>query len=482
MNPLLTTDFYKIGHVNQYPEGTELVYSNLTPRKSLIKGVNEIVVFGVAETVIDLQKFFDRNFFARPLEEVISEYKEVISQTLGESNANTAHIEELWNYRKLPLEFLALPEGTIAPIGTPILTFWNTHSQFYWVTNFVETMLSAMVWHGITSATIAREYRRMLTKAAKRTSDMLDFVDYQAHDFSMRGHTNIASAQISGAGHLLSFKGTDTIPAILLLKQMDSTGSLSYADIGGSVPATEHSVMCMGGMETEEQTFERLLTKVYPSGILSVVSDTWDLWNVLTVTLPKLKDVIKNRDGKLVIRPDSGDPVKILCGDDEAPIGSPAYEGVISLLYKTFGGEVNSKGYIQLDSHIGTIYGDSITLERCSKICELLEKKGFASTNVVFGIGSFTYQYVTRDTFGFAVKSTYGIINGKGVDIFKNPVTDNGTKKSRKGLLKVNNDFSVTEGVSWNETFKGLLKPIESKFDLKKIRQKVQSFAELEDV
>jgi nicotinamide phosphoribosyltransferase len=205
--------------------------------------------------------------------------------------------------------------------------------------------------------------------------------------------------------------------------------------IGGSVAATEHSVMCSGSKDGELETFRRLITEVYPQGIVSIVSDTWDLWKVCTEYLPQLKDIILQRQGKVVIRPDSGDPVKIICGDPEGKT-TEERKGVVELLWDVFGGSVTHKGYKLLDAHIGAIYGDSINLERATAICEGLKQKGFAS-QVVFGIGSFTYQYNTRDSFGMAMKATYVEINGKGREIFKNPVTDDGTKQSATGLLQV---------------------------------------------
>jgi len=188
---------------------------------------------------------------------------------------------------------------------------------------------------------------------------------------------------------------------------------------------------------------KRLITEIYPTGIVSLVSDTFNLWDVLTFALPKLKDTILARDGgpnsldKVVIRPDSGNPVKILCGDPSAEEGSPEHKGVVELLWDLFGGTVNEHGYKVLDSHIGAIYGDAITIPRCRAICEQLKEKGFASTNVVYGIGSFTYQYNTRDTLGFAMKSTSVTIDGKQMPIFKDPKTDDGTKKSALGRVTV---------------------------------------------
>jgi nicotinamide phosphoribosyltransferase len=186
----------------------------------------------------------------------------------------------------------------------------------------------------------------------------------------------------------------------------------------------------------EYLAYKRLITEVYPKGIVSIVSDTYDFWAIVTKLLPALKNEILARNGKVVIRPDSGDPVKIIVGDDNAPVGSPEHRGLIQCLWDTFGGTLTDKGYKVVDAHIGAIYGDSITIERQIAILEGLEKKGFASCNVVLGIGSYTYQYVTRDTFGFAMKSTYCEVNGEGREIFKQPKTDAG-KNSHRGLIRV---------------------------------------------
>jgi nicotinamide phosphoribosyltransferase len=218
----------------------------------------------------------------------------------------------------------------------------------------------------------------------------------------------------------------------------------------------------MGTNAEEQKTFERLITDVYPNGIVSIVSDTWNLWTVLEEYLPNLKEAVMARDGKVVIRPDSGDPVDIICGN---PNGTTESErlGVVQLLWNTFGGAVNSKGFKELDPHIGAIYGDSITLERAENMCARLKQNGFASTNVVLGIGSFTYQYNTRDTFGFAMKVTYGEVDGQGREIYKDPITDDGTKKSAKGLMKVTRQdgkYTLQDQVSWSEEQEGELKEV----------------------
>ncbi len=462
MNPLLLTDGYKLDHRRQYPEGTTLVYSNWTPRKSRMPEIEEVVFFGLQYFIKKyILEDFEQYFFRRPKEEVVAAYKRRIDNYLGPNEIGTDHIAALHDLGYIPMVFKALPEGVSIPMRIPMFTMYNTLPEFFWLTNYFETLLSNVIWLPCTSATIAKSYRKLLDGYAAITSSAPGFVDWQGHDFSMRGMGGVEAALISGMGHLLSFAGTDTVPAIEYLERYYGA-EVTKELVGGSVPATEHSVMSMGTIEDELGTFKRLITEVYPAGIVSVVSDTWDLWKVLTVYLPALKEEVLARNGKLVIRPDSGDPVWILCGN---PGGKTEAErkGVVQLLWEVFGGTTNDKGYKELDPHIGAIYGDSITLERAKAICEGLKQNGFASTNVVLGIGSFTYQYNTRDTFGFAMKATYGEVAGRGRSIFKDPVTDDGTKKSAKGLMKViveDGTYQLKDQVSWEEENTGALREI----------------------
>lgn len=393
INPIYLKDFYKVGHVDQYPEGTSLVFSNFTPRKSRMPGVNHSVFFGLQYL---LKKYlindFEKGFFSDVGCIIEDEYSSFMNLCLSQ-DSNYSHIRKLRELGYLPLAIYALPELEVVPCGVPALVMYNTHPDFYWLPNMLETLLSCTLWQPCTSATIAREYRILLDDYAEKTSDIPDMVDYQAHDFSMRGMSSVESACLSGIAHLQYFKGTDCIPA-LMFNQEYYGKPLHIA----SVPATEHSVMSAGGKENELQTYNRLLD-TYPSGILSIVSDTWNLWNVISDILPKLKDRIMQRDGKIVIRPDSGNPADIVCGFDDSPDENCSVyskKGVVESLWDIFGGTINSKGYKQLDSHIGCIYGDSITLDRARDICELLEKKGFASTNIVFGIGSYCVEHSTH--------------------------------------------------------------------------------------
>ena len=427
------TDGYKADHRRQYPNGTEYVYSNFTARSTRIGGADSVVFFGLQYF---LRTYFMElaadSFFSRNRGTVMAQYRQFLDGYLGPNEIGDEHIGQLHELGYIPLRFCALPEGTSVPFRVPMFTIENTLPEFYWVTNYFETLMSSVLWMPCTSASTAKRYRQLLANAAELTGGSQDFIQWQGHDFSFRGMACLEAAALSGAGHLLSFSGTDSIPSIQLLKDHYS----GFGLIGGSVPATEHSVMCAGGKEDETETFRRLL-RLYPRGIVSVVADTWDLWNVVSDILPTLKDEILARDGKLVIRPDSGDPVLILTGDARQTPGTPAHKGIIECLWDLFGGSTNAKGHKELDPRIGAIYGDSITEERARLICERLKAKGFASTNVVFGIGSFTYQYVTRDTNGFAVKATWAQVNGEERLLFKDPKTDDGVKKSARGRLAV---------------------------------------------
>jgi nicotinamide phosphoribosyltransferase len=503
--PLLV-DGYKVDHRRQYPSNSKLVFSNLTARGSRVAGQNKVVLFGLQYFIKRyLIEDWNRNFFERPLDEVTAKYARRLLAYLGPNQIGDQHIRDLHALGHLPLEIWSLPEGSLVDLRVPMFVVWNTDSRFFWLTNAIETLLSTTIWGPCTSATTALMYRRILNRWAQKTApEAIDFVPWQGHDFSFRGHFGLEAASMSGAAHLLSFTGTDTLPAIDFLEEYYGA-DVEKELVGGSVAATEHSVMCMGGIEDEVGTFTRLISEVYPSGIVSIVSDTWDFWNVVNPDggiCAQLKDLIMARDGKVVIRPDSGDPVKIVTGYTEDEIESredgsiyeintrmeycdssdPNYKGelvkyygkkltelevkgMVQCLWEIFGGTVSSTGYNMLDSHIGAIYGDSITLERAEEICQRLADKGFASTNIVFGIGSFTYQgavtpdaIVTRDTYGFAVKSTYGEveINGDivGKEIFKDPKTDNGLKKSAKGLTAVYetaDGFELKDQATWDE-------------------------------
>jgi nicotinamide phosphoribosyltransferase len=423
-----------------------------------------------------IHEAFEKEFFSRPKDEVCGEMKKELSLYLN-TDYDVSHFEALHDLGYLPIHVKIIPEGFKVPIKIPVLTIYNTKPEFYWITNYLETIISNLLWKPMTSATVAHSYRKLLTSWQEKTDKERSwFIDWQAHDFSMRGLDSIMVTVSSGLGHATSFLGSDSLPAIWGARYYYNEEGV----VVGSVNATEHSVMCAGSKDDEVGTFRRLL-ETYPTGILSVVSDTWDLWKVCTNHLPELKNEILAREGKLVIRPDSGNPADIICGLNTAEVHDydtpnkkhPSYKGVIELLWDTFGGTVNEQGYKVLNDKIGAIYGDSITLERADEICRRLASKGFASTNIVLGVGSFTYQFNTRDTFGFAMKATYVEIEGQGREIFKDPITDDGTKKSATGLLQVvevmgadstgkthHSSYILADRVSWEEERAGALKTV----------------------
>lgn len=798
--PLHATDFYKQNHRVMYPDGTQFVYSNFTARSDRLAAMlpdfdHKAVFFGLQGVIqwllIDL---WNTEFFNRPKAEVLAKFKRRMDGALGVGAIPVDHIEALHDLGYLPLQIRALREGSRVNIRVPFFTVVNTRPEFFWLTNYVETQLSAECWKSITNATIAYEYRRLLDKWAKATGSPAEFVPWQGHDFSARGMAGIHDAAQAGSAHLVPFKGTDSISSIDYLE--DYYGATDEF-IGGSVPATEHSVMCMGGADDEVETFRRLVQDLYPSGVVSIVSDTWDFWKVLTVYAKQLKPTIEARkpdllgNAKVVFRPDcyddqtmimtthgwvqfsalreddlvaqveedgsvtyvkptksvaqdysgdmihftdqkgkvdllvtpnhrmvwevtnksgdgasrvqiksaeestvgydylhvfraaknpargltlswldrlriafqadgsfqskhakaiepgaitgkvcyrfnfskkrkterlawicdnggfkfaihneasrvgqdtiyvwldnatplfkslewvplqrdicsgwaaefideasrwdgtrrtekrfkidtttesvvhaiervaiaagygclvscrsddrqehfndvytahvmldhriggqaiskktvhysgkvycvtvpsgkllvkrnaatavsgnSGDPVKIICGDPEAPEGSPARRGAIGCLWDVFGGTTTSTGHRLLNPRVGLIYGDSITLDRAKRILETLDVLNFASANVVFGIGSYTYQMSTRDTLGHAYKCTWGRVNGEDRELFKDPVTDSGAKKSAKGLLrveKVGDDFVLHDQQTMEQSLNGEMRVV----------------------
>ena len=468
---LFQTDAYKLGHIKMYPAGIEEIYSNFTNRGSRIEGVNHVVNFGLQGFI---RKYLIEDFgefFAAPEDDVVNDYQRMLDGVFGPGQVDSDHIRALHKLGYLPLEIKALPEGALVPIGIPMLTVKNTHPDFAWLTNYIESVLSASLWHPSTSATKAWHTRQMIDRYAEKTGMPSGSTDFQMHDFSLRGQSSIESAAASGAGHLLSSLGSDTIPAISYVNQYYPTDQL----ILGSVPASEHSVMTsyvdvvfdeqgVRGDVDEVETYRELMTR-FPSGILSIVSDTYDFFGVLRMFDPDagngLYEMAMSRNGKIVFRPDSGNPDHVLNGNPDAPIDSDQYIGALRVLWEIFGGTVNDRGYYVLDDHVGLIYGDGMYYERIEEIIKNGMKNGFAS-QVVFGIGSYTYQMVSRDIFYSAVKATSVVINGERRAVMKDPKEDS-KKRSAMGLLKVemvDNEYVLMDNVTEEEEATGELKTV----------------------
>lgn len=481
-NALYYSDGYKPGHKRMLAEGTDFLYGTWIPRslKHAPKGITKVVSFGHQLTWRWIHDQYTENFFGKSLEEALQFGKDM-SEYLGQKYDDT-HFVELYTLGYLPLKVKALPEGIETDVNVPHQTFVNTVAGFAWLPLYLETIISSLSWKASTSATIAKLYRRNTEEWVNKTDENSMFlVDYMCHDFSSRG-LDPFSMLSSGLGHATSFRGSDSLIVI--------PGSrYFYKEVGmciNSVNASEHSVSTTKIFTVGEKQMIIDWLKEFPIGILSIVADTFDLWKLLVeyIADPEVKALILARDGKLVIRPDSGDPVEIICGESipftkelntenvtnlaNGKAGhkyfhkdgkyyqitnfgnlidaqwkeiqpTPSSKGVIEILWDIFGGTINSQGYKVLDTHIGCIYGDSITPERQVQIYSRLANKGFAATNIVLGVGSYTYQYNTRDTFGFAAKGAWFEAKGVAYNIYKDPATDDGTKKSLKGLQAVFN-------------------------------------------
>ncbi len=426
-NLLLQTDVYKFGHKDQYPPGTTKVYSYLESRGSKTDGLDYTVFFGL--------QYYLKKYLSTPVtHDDVDEYEEVAGGILGPDNINVKQFRALSDLGYIPLLIKAVPEGTVMPLKNVLMTITNTHPKFAWLVNYVETLLMKL-WLPITVASNSYRFRRMFNGFADRTVGNRDHVPFQMHDFGYRGSGSEESAAIAGAAHLLSFLGTDTTAAVCFLRDYYSAADCERP-IGLSVPASEHSVMCAWNDENEDvQAIENMLD-TYPTGIVSIVSDTYDLWKTITdYYCGQFKDRIMDRDGKVVVRPDSGDPPNILCGD---PSGDSLEEqmGVFRLLDRGFGSTMNEFGFREIDPHIGTIYGDAIFYERAQQILSRMAGMNYASNNVVFGSGGLLLNYWSRDTLAMAIKATYCVVDGESRPIEKTPKTDMG-KKSKKGLLQL---------------------------------------------
>jgi len=478
---------------------------------------NKVVWFGLQGFITEfLVELFSKEFFGKTKAQAVRKFKRRMDTALGPDAVPANRLEALHDLGYLPLEMRSLPEGARVNIKVPPVIFINTHDDFPWVSTYFETIFSCESWKPSTVATLAFEFRKLLTYFAKVTGAPEEFVDWQGHDFSMRGMSGVHDAMRCGVGHLLSFTGTDTIPAIDYAE--DFYGANADTElVGGSIPASEHSVMALRILLTlkrlardpanatldhkalrrlaEREVIREFITQDYPAGMVSIVSDTFDFWNVMTVIARELKEDILARKPngfgqcKVVFRPDSGDPVKILTGytDDElfcdsagkpqllagdvyqvlgeegAHITEAERKGAVECLWDIYGGTLTDKSFKVLDSHVGLIYGDSISLARARDIMLRLVAKGFASCNVVFGIGSYTYNMLSRDTFGWAMKAIYAEVGGESVDIYKDPATDDGTKKSAKGLLRVEKEgdgYVLHEQQSLEEFEGGELVPV----------------------
>lgn len=433
---MLMSDTYKHTHPRMYPQNLTKLVSYLTPRKNMSPAFPTMVFSGLQAFLMEyLVDGFNKQFFDRKLSDVMCDYADYMTIQIGIENTEWQKIEALHELGYLPLEIRALPEGSVVNMGIPVVEMTNTHPDFAWVVQWVECILQAELWAPCCYATIGKAYFDVAKEFYEKATDGADPHMAMA-DFGMRGMSCIDDSIRASAGWLLSFNKTSTIPALPYIDEY-YFAKCAKNGIGKGAVSVEHSVVAAWcALYGEEKSLiEKLLTVDYPNTSFSYVADTYDYWHNVDVVIPSLKKEILAHNGKFLIRPDSGDMVDISIR-------------TIQSLWDNFGGTVNAKGYKELDPHIGLIYGDGCTLNRVKEIYAELERLGFAANNVVFGVGAFCFHalfddnnkmtVITRDTFGMAMKATYGKFGDKKLFMYKDPKTDEGNlKKSHKGCCGV---------------------------------------------
>lgn len=491
-NPCLMVDAYKLGHAFMQPEGVNLIYSTWTARSNKYHpGCKNTVVFGaqgfIKEYLVD---FFNEWFFSRDINDIEKDFVRKVKASFHTGYCDFTRFRKLHELGYLPIEVWGVPEGTVLPPHIPDHVIWNTDINFAWLPQYLEDLWSCHNWQPTTSATTAYYRRKLLEHYVQATVGDMDCLKHMCGDFSMRGMTGEDAAYSSSAGHLLSFDRTATVEANSYLEEYYMADlNEPWQAPGLGIPSLEHSVVCQnvayykeklaGGYLPEymkeyvrqavmnnwepnliaEMCFLlRLLTEVQPNGVLTYVSDTYDYWGIVTKVIPAIKDVIFRRKGTLSIRPDSGNPVHIVCGDPMAEPGSPEFKGTLNILFDIFGYETNKMGCKKLPPQIGLIYGDAITTEITKDIGDWCAANNVAINNIAFGIGAYTYQYVTRDTRGYAIKATDAIIERLGeLPLYKAPKTDPG-KRSPKGCVAViknnHNEYLMVDNLTLAEAKK----------------------------
>ena len=413
LNDVIDSDSYKVSHHKQYPPGTEYVYSYLESRGGEF---DSQIMFGLQYI---LQRYLTGVVVT---DEAIDLARTMIVPHMG-GNPDLFN-EAGWRYivrqhgGRLPLKICAIPEGTPISPHNALVTVVNTDPECYWLVNYMETALMR-VWYPITVASLSHNIRSIIQNYLMLTGTP-EAIDFKLQDFGSRGSTSRESAAIGGAAHLVNFQGSDTMAAIpLLYKYYGATAMPSY-----SVPASEHSTITSWGRTREADAYRNLLTQ-YPTGIVSIVSDSYDIFAACDqIYGVELKQLIENRNGVLVIRPDSGDII-------------PTVLRVLQILESRFGTTVNSLGYRVLPEYVRVLQGDGMNINTIEQLCAALAADGWSIDNVAcFGMGGKLLQGVDRDTLKFAFKCSAIRIAGEWLPVYKDPVTDSG-KASKQGILTV---------------------------------------------
>lgn len=409
-NIILNTDSYKTSHYLQYPENTHYVSSYIESRGGEYQ---ESLFFGV--------QMFIKQYLMHPVTHaMIDEAKEVYAlHGVPFNEAGWRYIvEELDG--KLPIEIQAIPEGTVIAVKNALVQVINTDPNCAWLTSFIETALLRAVWYPTTVATQSYMCKKIIHDYMVLTADQLDGIDFKLHDFGARGTTSEEGAGIGGVAHLVNFKGTDTVSALLYAKRYYNT-----AMAGFSIPAAEHSTITAWGRNGELDAYKNMIRQFGGDGkVFAVVSDSYDLYNAIdNLWGQALRDDVIRNGGTLVVRPDSGDPVTIVTE-------------TIEKLMSAFGYHVNHKGYRVLPDCIRVIQGDGISRFSLEAILRTLEIRKISAENISFGMGGELLQKLNRDTMRFAMKASAAEINGLWIDVYKDPITDHG-KRSKRGRLAV---------------------------------------------
>jgi len=415
-NFVLKTDSYKIPHYKFFPKGTENMYLYLEARKDR-DGFGGNLFFG-------LQYIIKRHLEGKVLNaEMIEEAEAVLGEHfINHKVFNKKGFKSLLDKHggTIPIRIKAVPEGLFLPPRNALMTIESTDPEFYWLPGFLEP-INLQVWKPSTVATYSRQCKKVIAKYWLKTSDApLDSLDFKfkLHDFGFRGSDCWESSGLAGMSHLVNFMGTDTLSALIFARNYYGAGVAGY-----SVPATEHSTMTAWGEENEEKAYENALD-AYPTGVISVVSDSYDIFNAVeNIWGGNLSGRVLNRDGRVVIRPDSGDPVVVI-------------RKLLDILWKKFGGLVNQKGYRVINPKTGLIQGDGIDLQTIEKILQMMALDNFSAENITFGSGGALLQKHCRDDHGFSIKMSCVQINGEEIDTAKTPITDP-AKSSKRGKFSL---------------------------------------------
>ncbi len=416
VNPILNTDSYKTSHFLQYPPGTTRLFAYLESRGG---AYDRTLFFG-------LQAILKQEFATPVTRDHIEEAAELLdAHGLRFNGAGWQLLLERHGGR-LPVEIRAIPEGTVAPTRNAMMTVVNTDPDFPWLASYVETAL-LRIWYPVTVATISWHVRQTIRAALVRTADDPEAeLPFKLHDFGARGVSSEQSAMLGGMAHLVSFRGTDTLSAILGAQRF-------YGEpmAGFSIPAAEHSTITSWGRDGEVDAYANMLARFgRPGGIFAVVSDSYDLYAAIDhIWGERLRQKVIESGATLVIRPDSGDPVTVVAK-------------TMALLETRFGSDTNARGYRVL-RHVRVIQGDGVNPDSIAAILERTVADGFCASNIAFGMGGALLQKLDRDTQAFAYKASAAEIDGEWRPVYKDPVTDSG-KRSKRGLLGL-----VRDGDGW---------------------------------